>query len=153
MSQLTRTEQLRLKTILAEPEFAALTNPDSAAEALNAKGFTTYRPLEPQECLDWLAEDSHLAKLKVGSTNENVAVATACTAALMILSVPTARLDLSKPSIAAKVDLIRNAGILTDELDSLYSRAEISISRIEQEFGVGRSVDNQDVYVAREELQ
>lgn len=153
MSQLTRTEQLRLKAILAEPAFVPLTDPDSAAESLNAKVFTTYRPLEPQECLDWLAEDAHLAKLKVGSTNENVAVATACTAALMLLSVPTARLDLSKPSIAAKVDLIRNAGILTDELDSLYSRAEISISRIEQEFGVGRSVDNQDVYVAREELQ
>lgn len=153
MSLLSRTEQVRLKAILAEPEFSSLTNPDSAAESLNAKVLTSYRPLEPQECLDWLAEDAHLAKLKVGSTNADVAVATACTAALMVLSVPTARLDLAKPSIAAKVALIRNAGILTDELDSLYSRAEISISRIEQEFGIGRKIDNQDVYVAREEIQ
>ena len=71
----------------------------------------------------------------------------------MILSVPTARLDLSKPSIDSKVVLIRNAGILTDELDSLYERASVFISRIEQEFGRGRACDSQDVYIARVEIQ
>lgn len=152
MSQLSRTEQAALKPVVESGDLASL-DVDACVVALNERNIAAFRPLTSRECLAWVAEDSHLSKLNAGAAHENTDVANACRVAILLLTHPTAELDLASALVQSRIAVIRAAGVLDAEFASLEALAATSISLIEQMFGRGRTVDNQDVYIARVEIQ
>ncbi len=152
---LTPAQRTVLRTeLLSDPLGVgyAVMNHDAAADALNAPTRTVHRRIGKQQLLRWAAATGAIRKLRLESaTGTNVKQA-ASEAALTMLGSDVDFLVFDSEVMAMMTLLVTGGVITKDDANKLLERAAENVSRCDELLGAGVVCDNQDVYVARVEM-
>ena len=96
-------------------------DPNIASDQLNEKNVKTVRVLESPDLLGWVVEASEgeseprLFKLQRGADSANKKIGGICQVAIMLLTHPSAKLDLGDASRSALAESLVLAGIISEK--------------------------------------
>lgn len=152
---LSRSERLVLRSELLNDPLSrgyAQLGTDTCVESLNTKNREVVLRISREQLLRWSAATAALKKLRLEVANGTNGKQAASEVALLMLSSGIEFLNLDA-EIKGLVDLLVTGNVLSQsDRALLYERAKETVSRCEELLGLGVVCDNQDVYVALNEL-